>query len=217
MPELDPSAVLVISTRGLRRMEKMTRLNERDVRIEIQEMIEIIGEGAVNTLTAYAPERTGALKQNIRVISRNRQVFKPSITVGVDAVSDQGFPYLNVTRFGRRAVVSKRFAKPARTYRHPGRLGDRGFQRRPFRKGMLRFEPGPPGSGFIFRRGVRAYHPKRDWVKAADPKIEVMATKGWEAVTDAIEQILERERGRPVRSRARRVVVQRTTRTGKLT
>jgi hypothetical protein len=211
----EPSAVIRISARGLRKTEQMARLNERDIRREIQFMIEALGEGAVNQLRARAPERTGRLRAGIRVVGQNRQVYKPSITVGVDVASDQGFPYLNVTRFGRRAVVSKRPARPARTYTHPGKPGDRGFQNRPFRKGMLRFEPGPPGSGFIYRRRVRAYHPGRDWVKSAEDGIQGMSDRAWQDITSAVEQILRRDAGRPIASRARRVTVQRTSRTGR--
>jgi hypothetical protein len=73
---------------------------------------------------------------------------------------------------------------------------------------MLRFEPGPPGTGFIFRRRVRAYKPERDWVATAEKQIRVMAQREIDDLTDLVTQVLEREE-RGYASRPRKITVRR--------
>ena len=189
MPRDENEAVLKISSSGLRKAERMTQLAGRYVREAIQEMVEETGLTAEAILQNNAPERTGRLRESILVTGRNRSTTRPQIRVGVvGAVSDEGFDYLNVTRFGRKAVEAAKGSKPARSLRDDRTQR----QRRPFRAHMLSFEPGAPGSGFRYRRRVRAYHPKRDWVRASTEEIKVMSEFNFREVTKAVESYLKR-------------------------
>jgi hypothetical protein len=91
----------------------------------------------------FAPRRTGRLERGLRanVTSRGGRI---GVTVeSSGAVSDEGFPYLDVTRFGHRTnrIVPK----------HRGAHG---------RPAALAFDG-------IVVRSTRGYHPSRDWVEEA--------------------------------------------------
>jgi hypothetical protein len=218
MPRDDAIAVVKITARGLRKQEKLTDIDQKYVRKVIQEMIEEIGIVSAEILQDNAPVRTGRLRDSVHISGRNRSVFRPEIRIGIDVRSDESFPYLDVTRFGRRAVV----ANPIRVNfrpeagiggtRRPRKFapeeGEPGFQRRPRRAHMLRFEPGPPGTGFIYRRAVRAYRPGRDWVRASDTEIQDVADFGFRKVTREVEKVLNSD------SAGRRATVKIRTRTG---
>jgi hypothetical protein len=139
------------------------------------------------------------------VSGRNRSATRPNIRIGIEA------DYANITRFGRKAVIAKGRATPARTYRHSGGAG---FQNRPFRARMLKFEPGPPGSGFRYRRRVRAFRPKGDWVRAASDRIQQSSEDFFQEFTDEVQQVLLRE-DRKIQSKRRRVTVQVASRSGR--
>lgn len=222
MPRDDAIAVVRIQARGLRKEEKMLELDQKFVRETIQEIIEETGLTAEAILQNAAPVRTGRLKESIKITGRNRSAYRPNIRVGVEgATSDEGFPYLNVTRFGRRAVEARRTregfrpeagigsARLARTYNITSDAPNR--QRRPFRAHMLRFEPGPPGSGLLYRRRVKAYRPKRDWIRASEEEIQIMADFNFREVTKEIEKVLKS--GKP--SARRRATVSIASKTGR--
>lgn len=196
MPRSRGTMLIEFRATGIRRMERLTRTWDRLARQAIQAVVEETGEAAVNTLRSRAPSRTGRLAEHIEVVGQNRSSSRPSIRVGVDVRDPvSGFPYLNVTRFGRRAVEAKRRPKPARSYRVPQRGAQRlrsGGTVNPFRAAMLRFEPGPPGSGFILKRRVRAYHPQRDWVRAAESHLKRLADDIGELVGDELQEAYER-------------------------
>src|SRR5262245_25314265 len=218
MPRDIDIAVVKIQSRGLRKQEKLTHIDQTYVRKVIQELVEETGLVSAEILQDNAPVRTGRLRESVHVSGRNRSVFRPEVRIGVDARSDEGFPYLNVTRFGRRAVI----ANPRRVNfrpeagiggtRRPRKFGPQegepGFQRRPRRAHMLRFEPGPPGSGFIYRRAVRAYRPGRDWIRESESDIQDVADFAFRKVTREVEKVLGSN------SAARRSVVKIKTRTG---
>jgi hypothetical protein len=90
------------------------------------------------------------------------------------------------------------------------------MQHRPFRAHALRFEPGPPGSGFIFRHRVRAYKPTVDWITAAEPDVRKVADIEFQRMTDDITDMIERARAATGRSFApRRAVVRTRTKSGR--
>lgn len=218
MPRDDAFAVVTITGRGLRKQEKMTDLDQKFVRSLIQETIEEVGLVAQEIIAESAPVRTGRLREGVQITGRNRSAFRPSVRVGVDVRSEEGFPYLNVTRFGRRAVVANKrrvnfrpeagIGSTRRPRTFAPKPGQPGFQNRPRRSHMLRFEPGPPGSGFMYRQRVRAYHPGRDWVRTADEDIQGMADYGFKRLTDEIEKVLQGE------SAPRKVTIRFKTSTG---
>lgn len=95
------------------------------------------------TFRSFAPHRSGRLERALsaKVGSGGGRI---SVTVEADGpVSDDGFPYLDVTRFGHRKnkIVAK----------HKDRFG---------RQGALAFNG-------IVRRSTRGYHPSHDWVQDA--------------------------------------------------
>jgi hypothetical protein len=196
-------AVIKITSRGLRKSEKMLDINEKYIRMLIQEMIEEVGLVGQDILADYAPVRTGRLKESIVVTGRNRSVYRPSIRIGVTgAKSDEGFDYTNVTRFGRKAVEASRErhgsrpdagiggSRLARTYRWENK-NDVGRQLRPFRRNMLKFTPGLPGTGFLYAPRVKAFHPKKDWVRSSNEDIKVMSEYAFQSVTKKIEESLK--------------------------
>lgn len=207
---------------GLRQMERdmMIRANERALNEgTIRPGMAELGDDVVYTLQNNAPFRTGNLSDNIQG-QPIRSVARPGVDITVEAIDPEtGFNYLNVTRFGRRAVHAKNYrpdfrpeagagsSRLARTY------GGRGTQKRPFRRMSLRFEPGAPGTGFTYRHAVRAYRPSSDWVGRAQPEVKAHADMAFEKITNDIDYYMKTG-ARP--SVARRTFVRRTTRSGKL-
>jgi hypothetical protein len=193
MPRDDQSAFIRIQTRGLRKAEKMTDLDQKYIRQLIQETIDEVGIVAVDIIADNAPERSGRLKSGVHITGRNRSTFRPSVRVGVEGARNEGFDYVNATRFGRRAVVASKSlgsAKAARSYSL--QPGSPGAQLRPFRAHTLSFEPGEPGTRTLYRHGVKAYRPARDWVRLAEDDIKVMADYAFAKVTKEIEKVLKR-------------------------
>jgi hypothetical protein len=190
-------AFLEIEARGLRQTERAIRDVRRDLIEELQLTMEEIGVFAVMELRRKAPRRTDRLWDDIRVTGRNRSTTLANVRVGADPKSDEGFPYLGVTRKGRKSVRAQRSSRPARTY--PLEKKGRGYNlphpsgSNPHRASMLRFEPGPPGSGFIYRKQVRAYRPARDWVLEAEVRIREGAQDAIDQFTEYIQERLERE------------------------
>jgi hypothetical protein len=197
MPRDDATAVLRISARGLHPMQKMLDIDQKYIRALVQETIEEVGLVAQDILADHAPDRTGRLKGSVVVTGRNRSTSRPQIRIGVvGARSETGFPYLNVTRFGRRAVEASRTREgfrplagtgSARLARTPATGSG---QHRPFRAHMLRYTPGQEGTPSLYRRRAKAYHPGRDWVRASDDDIKTMSDYAFRKVTRDIEKAL---------------------------
>jgi hypothetical protein len=220
MPRDDQTAVVKVTARGLRKAEKIVQIQEKYIRELLQDTVGEVGLVGQEILQDYAPERSGRLKESIVVTGRNRSAYKPNIRIGVEgAISDEGFNYLNVTRFGRRAVEARRTregfrpgagigaSRLARSYNiEPGTPG---AQHRPFRRHMLRYSPGPLGSPSIYRFRARAYHPKADWVRLAQEDINTMADYAFQKLTKEIELVLTRGTTTP-----RKVTVKVASRSG---
>lgn len=185
---------------------------------EMREGMERVGQDSVFVLQNHAPFRSGRLSDNIEVSSRGHSIRTPNIEISV-AADEKGFSYVNVTRFGRRAVHAKRSRPDFRPEAGSGasrlaRTSAAGSgQRRPFRRMTLAFEPGLPGSGFIYRHSVRAYHPRGDWVGESIPEIQQLAQKESDKITNWIDHFMN---GSPRPSGARTASVRRTSRTGRL-
>jgi len=101
---------------------------------------------AERIIAAQTPRDTGRLARSVRSQQRRNRAtgrFQTGFVVTVGALRD-GFPYLDVTRFGHRGAVIRGA--------HGGKLAVHvaGRTRMP-----------------LFRRSVRAYHPGRDWVEVA--------------------------------------------------
>lgn len=132
-------AVFRASLRGARRTGyKLTTAGARLQRILLDEM----GHGGLaseltQTFRMFAPHRTGRLERNIRALVSSRGA-RVVVELESTARSDEGFPYTQATRTGRRAV-------------------------RPVRARVLRFVV---GGRVVFTNYVRPYRPARDW--AAD-------------------------------------------------
>jgi hypothetical protein len=197
MPRRDDTQAFVrIQGRGLRKQERLTQADEKYIREVIQELVEETGVVSQEILQDAAPERSGRLKESIVVTGRNRSTFRPQIRIGVlDLKDDEGFHYLNVTRFGRKAVEASRSrpgsvggARPARTYNIAP--GSPGAQNRPFRGHMLRFTPGDVGTGVLYSRRVKAFHPRRDWVRTAQEEIQQTADYNFDRITKKVELVL---------------------------
>jgi hypothetical protein len=197
VPRDDAVAVMRITTRGLRKWERIFHDEQDTIRQDLQLRMEEIGEFAVGQLKRNAPVRDGRLREGIFISGRNRSVHSPNVRVGIEARSPEGFNYVPVTRFGRGPVFAKRGGKRARTYVTPPHLqpGMRGFQNRPYRSHFLRF---PWHGEIIYRRSVRAWKPRRDWVRATDPIVRKAAIDHMDEFTEQIVELFNegRVRGR---------------------
>jgi hypothetical protein len=180
--------VMRIQGKGLRQLERdlMLRADERDLNASIiRPGMRELGEDAVYALQNTAPFRTGRLSDNITA-QPLRSIKRPGVDILVDAVNDQGFNYVNATRFGRRAVHAKTSrpgfrpdagAGSSRLARNPDAAIAAG-QKRPFRRMALSFSPGPLGGPTLYRHSVRAWRPSGDWVRKAMPEIEAADGEG---------------------------------------
>lgn len=210
-----------IASTGVRQIERkyLIRALERDINREIKQGMARLGDDAMYALQNTAPFRTGRLSDNIKVSKVSASVRRPAVEVSVAAVDDKGFDYLNVTRFGRRAVHAKNYRPGFRE--DAGRGASRlsrtpatgSGQRRPFRRITLGFEPGPPGSGDIYRHSVRAWKPRGDWVKRSFPEVEKAAQEEMEKITDWVNYYMNDS---PKPSAPRVPVIRRTNRHGSL-
>lgn len=218
-------ALFLISSVGLRKTEKILKLDEADIALLIQEGMLRIGEDAAYAMQNHAPFRTGTLSDAIQLVGRNRKTRRPNVRVGIDTAMLGDFNYLNVTRFGRRAVEAKRQradfrpeagrggSRLARSY--SAAPGAQGTQHRPFRAHMLAFEPGAPGSGITYRRRVRAYRPKADWVKASEEDVRESSQLIMDEITEAIDELFRGNRARGKRGGGRLVSIRRASRAGR--
>jgi hypothetical protein len=190
--------VMRIRGNGVRQLERdfMIRSDERDLNATIiRPGMKELGEDAVYALQNTAPFRTGRLSDNITA-QPLKSITRPGVDIMVDAVNDQGFDYVNATRFGRRAVHAKR-SRPgfrpdagsgsARLARNPDAAIAAG-QKRPFRRMALAFVPGPPGSAPMYRHSVRAWRPPGgDWVRKAMPEVDALTEKEFRRIEEWIE------------------------------
>lgn len=114
----------------------------------LDKALENSAEQAVTNFQTHAPELTRRLKRGITA-----RPTATGFTVSVEAVDPEtGYDYVGVTRFGHRV----RRIRPVAGHTKSGK--------RVFRDGMLRF---PLGGRILYRRSVRGYRPKGDWVVPA--------------------------------------------------
>lgn len=136
------SAVYRASIRGARRagfdLDAAGRRQQTFMLSEFARLTPIL----TRTARDWAPHDSGRLERGIKAIvsSRGGRII---VTLISTAVSDEGFAYTDVTRFGHRK---------ARIYPKPPNR----FLRWPSRQG-----------GYIFARSVRGFKPTGDWVKRA--------------------------------------------------
>jgi hypothetical protein len=137
-------AIYRASVRGARRAGfDLDRAGRRLQTIILDEFAGHVAPALTRTARDFAPHDTGRLERSIKakVGSRGGRI---TVTLEAGPVSDEGYPYLDVTRYGHKTdpiypVHAKALRLPA-----PGR-----------------------GPGFIFRAWVRGYHPASDWVADA--------------------------------------------------
>lgn len=207
MPEAE--AVIVITGQGLKAGERkqLIRGIERSIYQDIRySFLPQLGVSAIKMLRAEAPRWTGRLHEGIGVSGLNPSRTRPSIRIGVSAVTDQGFSYVAASRFGRKAVEAKGRSTPARTYKMPAGGTQGGGQKRPFRARMLQFEHTQTVDS-IFRRRSRAHKPGGDWVRRAEPMIRAESRDAFEFIGDEIQERIERTSfitGKPVGAGASR-------------
>lgn len=133
---------------------------------EVQSVLVDEFDDSSTTLTRIAreaaPRDTGRLHAGItaEVSSGGARVV---VTLYSTAVSDEGFPYTDVTRFGHADGIY------------------------PVRAKALRFEPGGRGTGFICRAYTRGYHPAHDWVEDLNAGAEAEMDRLESRVGRAIE------------------------------
>jgi hypothetical protein len=187
-------AVFKITGTGVTKAERnqLLRSVERGITERVRyEFVPHLGRDAVKILKRYAPKWTGRLQEGIHVTHIGASRAKPSVSVGVTAVSDEGFPYVAASRYGRRAIEAKGRSTAARSYRSPPGGVTEGGQRRPFRARMLSFEHTQTVDN-IYRRRVRAHRPSGDWVTKAEPEIRVAGKEAFEVVAEVIQEDIER-------------------------
>lgn len=116
---------------------------------------------------SFAPHRSGRLERglNAKVSSRGGRIGVEVTSTG--AVSDEGFPYLRITRFGHATnkIVPKR------------RTGAHG------RPAALAFEG-------IVRRSTRGYHPSHDWVEDAYAAAEGALSAAQGAIARRVDSVV---------------------------
>lgn len=134
---------ITIKTYGLRafagKVGRAAAMADRDA----QDILETWGRAAMDIFKVYAPEDGGELKR----VMRMEPWEYPGIQIIDDPESEEGFHYMEITRFG-----------------HAPGPQDRIYPR--FAKAL-----NIPGIGF--RAWVSRFHPPSDWVEDAQPGIEV--------------------------------------------
>lgn len=105
----------------------------------VAEFTQNLGPNVLRITRYQAPHKTRRLERGLRFRVKGAGADGAEMRIESTAVSDRGFPYPRVTRFGRGPVV-------------------------PRRKKALAFKV---GGKTIVRRRVRGYHPVRDWVSTA--------------------------------------------------
>jgi hypothetical protein len=117
----------------------------------LDDTLQDVADVSQDLFVTAAPEKTGRLKRGIETTRTGS-----GISLRITAVDPKtGFDYVGVTRFGHKV----RRIRPIEGRTPSGK--------RRFRSGFLRFEYG--GTVF-FKRSVRGYKPKVDWVVA--PRVE---------------------------------------------
>lgn len=138
-------AVIRASVRGARRKGYSLSRAGRAIQTEIlDEFAGHLAPEATKVTRGFAPHRSGRLERGIRarVRSYGGRVILEILST---ARSDEGFDYLDVTRFGhKQAIIFPRHAK------------------------AIAFIPsGAPSGKAIVRAWVRGYRPDHDWVELA--------------------------------------------------
>lgn len=125
---------------------------------------------ALRQLRAFAPHKSGRMERGLhgRVSSYGGRV---TIEFSSTARSDTGFDYLDVTRYGhRQAFLTAKHGK------------------------VMRFFPSAPdvaGTGKpLYRKFVRGYKPRSDWVADAAEAIEQDMARLEERVGESIERLV---------------------------
>jgi hypothetical protein len=187
-------AVIEVTTTGAAdKLERNLSQGERQLSRMLHQLLSDIGNDLQFFLQGHAPSRTEHLKLSIDSFMR-RSTRRPQVVILIDVVDpEHPFDYVNVTRFGRKAVMATRkAAKSATLGKRPIQLG-RFFHRRS--AAALRFEPGPSGSGFVYRRRVGPYHPSHDWIGATEPEVIAFVDEAMSEGGDEIERALAGRRG----------------------
>lgn len=211
MPRRSGTAVLRMSTVGAstRRLEHQLSAAQRDTHRLIQTGLQQIGFDIEFFLQGHAPERTKHLKHSIDSFMV-RSSRMPSVTIIIDVTDpEHKYDYVNVTRFGRKAVKVKRPAVKSKKLGAKPILFGRQLARRS--GAALKFEPGAPGSGFIFRRSAKAWRPTGgDWIGRTAPQVKQYADETMAEVADFIQKEIAGRKGvrfsgsRRIRSRVLR-------------
>lgn len=139
-------------SRGFDRLVRDLRESERTVVADTRAALRDAGPKLVATFRRAAPEESGRLKDSIDAVLATLPGGSVRLRVLVDDVQDPrtGFPYLDVTRYGRGPVAPVR---ARRLVLHLGR--DRGGSAR---------ELVPLGVG----QTLREWRPSIDWVEVAE-------------------------------------------------
>lgn len=137
-------AVYRASTRGARRAGYDLSTAGRKIQpLILEEFRGHLAPALTRIARNFAPHDTGRLERGLKALVTSGG-GRVTVTLISTAVSDDGYPYTDVTRFGHR--VDRIYPVHAKALRLPA--------------------PGR-GPGFIFRAWVRGYHPAADWVDTA--------------------------------------------------
>jgi hypothetical protein len=187
------AVIEVTATGAAQKMQHELTKGERQLSRLIQQLMSDIGNDVQFFLQGHAPSRTEHLKLSIDSFLR-RSTRQPQVVIAIDVVDpDHPYDYVNVTRFGRKAVVATRkAAKSATLGKRPIQLG-RFFHRRS--AAALQFAPGGANSGFIYRRRVGEYRPAVDWIGATEPEILAFVDAAMADGADEIQRALVGQRG----------------------
>jgi hypothetical protein len=175
-------------------MEHELSAAQRTVHRQLQAGLQQIGYDIQFYLQGHAPVRTEHLKHSIDMFMR-RSTHRPQVVILID-VQDEDHPYdyVNVTRFGRRAVVAKRPAKPSKVLGTKPILYGRELKR--YSASALKFTP-QSGDGPIYRRRVKAWRPPGgDWIARTAPEASKYADEMMDEVADYIHSHLRRGRSK---------------------
>lgn len=223
--EANLHARVELSTTGASRAKRFANLftkGQREAQNRIFVGINNAGWAGVEALKRHAPvskfshqkgHRPGTLRDAITVLSDNRagrSARRPTVVIGVDnekavtagTITTPAFPYVEITRRGRRAF-SVKTARRATSHERPTAraLTEDGREtgQRLGRAAALAF-PGPNGK-LIYRRAVGRYTPASDWVLNAEPEVKTAAQAEMDQAARDIARFLRTGFARSVRVR----------------
>lgn len=219
------NARIELSTTGANRAKKFANLfkaSERQAQNRIFVGLNNAGWAGVQALRRHAPVSTishqkghqaGTLRDAITVLSEDRagrSARRPTIVIGVDddkavtagTLTTPSFPYIGITRRGRRAFSTK-VARRATSHERPTARnltidGKKTGQR--FGRGAALAFPGADGK-LVYRRSVGRFTPASDWVLDAEPEVKAAAQREMDQVSRDIARFLRTGFTRSVRIR----------------